>query len=552
MCMSVLPDVGYLISAIQQCRKSKSLEGARCLYKTTCSHGLDSEGYVGNFVVQMLAECGCVVSAEQVLRRLGIQNEHSWTSLILGCIDNGQAHLVFNLYKRMKQINVFPSAYTYMALLKACNQLQDVERGKEVHAEIMQNAGERDIYVDNSLIDMYAKCGFLPKAREVFDQLHVRDVVSWTALIGGYAEHGLGELALECFQSMKEEEIFPNDLTLVCVLKACGSIGALEEGREIGREVMRKGLQVNTALSNTLIDMYAKCGALSEAQEVFDKLSGRNLVSWNVLIAGYAEHGPIYEALKCFEKMKAEGINPDGMTWTSLIAGFSEHGPPHEALDLYELMQQEGIHPDAVAYASVLKACSNVRAIDKGQELHKEIIMKNFDSDLFVSNNLIEMYMQSGTLEEVQNVFNNLENRDTCVWNSLIKACAVNQEGMLAVHYFEDMREQGFRPDIVTFTCLLTACSHAQMVDEGKKYFMLMRDLYGIVPTVDHYTTIVDLLARVGRMVEAEKFLLEVVPSCLHDEGMWAALLTACKAYGELEGGERCYKSVSKKCLSCP
>ncbi|KAI5065697.1 hypothetical protein GOP47_0020392 [Adiantum capillus-veneris] len=551
MRMCILPDVGNLIDTLQRCRKSKSLECARRLYETACCHGLDSESSVGNFVVQMLAECGYIASAEQVLQRLDFQNEHSWTALILGCIDHGRSHHAFDLYQRMKQSNVSPSAYTFMALIKACIQLQDAERGRVVHADIMQNAGVRDGYIDNALIDMYVKCGLLPKAREVFDELSVRDVVSWTALIGGYAEHGPGELALQCFQMMKEEGIFPNDLTLVCVLKSCGSIGALVEGRDIGREIMDKGLQGNTILSNSLVDMYAKCGALPEAQEVFDNLLVRNLVSWNVLIAGYAEHGPIYQALKCFEKMRAEGITPDGMSWTSLIAGFSEHGPAHEALALYEWMQREGILPDAVAYASVLKACSNAGATDKGRELHQEIVSKNYDSDLFISNNLIEMYAQSGTLEDAQNVFNKLEKRDICVWNSLIKACAVNQEGMLAVHYFEDMQRQGAKPDIVTFTCLLTACSHARMVDEGKKYFMLMRDLYRLVPTIDHYTTIVDLLARAGRMFEAEKFLLEVVPRSLHDEGMWAALLTACKAYGEVEVGERCYKWLSQKNPEC-
>ncbi|KAH7277279.1 hypothetical protein KP509_39G043700 [Ceratopteris richardii] len=207
-------------------------------------------------------------------------------------------------------------------------------------------------------------------------------------------------------------------------------------------------------------------------------------------------------------------------------------------------MQQEGILPDAVTYASILKACSNTGAINKGKELHKDLVCMDYINDLFVSNNLIEMYAQGGNLLDVQKVFNMLAVRNICTWNSVIKACAIHQEGRLAMHYFEGMQEQAVKPDVVTFTCLLTACNRSQLVAEGKKYLLMMRDQYGITPVIDHYTSLIDLLARLGHLNEAEK-LLEAVPMSMHDEGMWAALLTACKTHGELDVGERCFHQLA-------
>ncbi|MCO5573571.1 hypothetical protein L7F22_027343 [Adiantum nelumboides] len=186
---------------------------------------------------------------------------------------------------------------------------------------------------------MYAKCGSLVEAREVFDVLPVRNVVTWTALIGGYSQNNQGDQALHYFEQMRHAGVAPNAVTYACTLKACGSLKRIKLGEELHREVEQEGiLQSNQYVGNALVDMYAKCGMLAKARSVFAKLASRNRVSWNALIAGHVEQERGEEALSCFEQM-----------------------------------QQQGIPPDVITYTCVLKACASIGAIDEGMKVHDDL-----------------------------------------------------------------------------------------------------------------------------------------------------------------------------------
>eukprot|EP00250_Pteridium_aquilinum_P013618 c21461_g1_i1 orf=1-507(-) len=167
---------------------------------------------------------------------------------------------------------------------------------------------------------MYAKCGSLTRAQEAFDGLPLRDIVSWTILMAGYNDHGCGEKALECFDRMQHEGILPNAFAMACSLKACGSILALDKGREIHTEIERWGLlERDVFVGSSLIDMYTKCGFLGTAQVVFNRLPVRNVVSWTVLIGGYTDFGYGVEALECFKRMQLEGVSPNAATFVCVL-----------------------------------------------------------------------------------------------------------------------------------------------------------------------------------------------------------------------------------------
>jgi pentatricopeptide repeat protein len=203
--------------------------------------------------------------------------------------------------------------------------------GKEMHAEIgKRRSMKHSLLVGNALIDMYAKCGLLVEAREVFDVLRARDVISWTSLISGYVQQDRGEEAIECFEKMKEEKVrdaLPNDVTFACVLKACGINGGLGKGKAIHSEVEQKGLvRTSQLVGNSLVDMYAKCGVLESAREVFESLVARDLVSWTVLITGYAQVGAITEVFLAFDRMIDEGTKPNAITFVSMLNACSQSG----------------------------------------------------------------------------------------------------------------------------------------------------------------------------------------------------------------------------------
>lgn len=704
--MDLLPSIEEVTWLLHKCRKKKSLIYAKHAHTQICCHGLDSVGAVENYIMPMFVDCGCMSNACRIFHRSTHTNEYSWTALILGFILCGHMLLAFDVHARMEECGIPPSTHTVLALLKACIKLSDVQKGQEMHIEIIQWGFEQDTAVSSSIIDMYAKCGclleasyvlaalpardvvswtaliggyafhgygqeafdefakmqfegiapnavtfacllkawdnnsatnnvgefllklkgtgferdplvgntlvgmyaklgFLSEARDVFDKLQNQDVVSWNAFISGLVEHGAAAEAMTYFAEMPKSNVFPNATTFTCICKACGSLGAIEEGQHIHMEIIKCGLGEDYFVGNSLSYMYAKCDLLLEAVEVFNKLQVKDVVSWTALIAGYAKHGSGLEGLKCFEQMKLEGIHPNAFTftsvlractvmealesgraihkeiqwkgfadnvhvgnaligmyakcgslleaqyvlnqlpkrdilsWNTLISGYAEHGPVQEALKCFEEMQADGFQVDAISLSFALKACGTLGAIERGQKIHARLAEGVFAVDPWVGNSLINMYAKCGSLSESQEIFDKLPVRDVVVWSSMIQAFGMNHEGRKAIQCFEDMQKQGVQANGVTFTCLLSACSHASLAVEGDRYFKAMRQDFGIAPTIEHYNCMIDLLARSGHLFEAEK-LCELVG--LFSEGALSALLTASRTCGETELGLRFFQ----------
>lgn len=605
--MNELPSVEDFLCVLQKCRSRKNLKYAKRAYAHACNNQLEHHDAVGNYVVPMFVECGSVPDAQRVFDRLINRNEHSWTSLIFGYTQHGDLQHAFTLHHQMIEEKVHPSNHTYVSLLKACSQLRDLNKGQAIHATVALRGSEQDLFVGSTLISMYLECGSLMEAQEIFDKLPSRDVVTWNALMSGYAEHGLGQEAIACFEKMLSESVFPSASTLTCILKACGSVEAVDIGRSIHLGIASELLKRDVSVGNALVDMYAKCGSLAEAQKVFEKLPVRDVVSWTSLIAGYAEHGDGNEALECFDRMHYENVSPNAFTfvctlkaccivgdmekgqeihieitqrgsegdihvgntlidmyskhglvleaqkvsdklpvrdivsWTTLITGYTELGCGEEVLDCLEQMQCECISPDAIMFACALKACSSAGAIDKCRNVHISIVSAGFDVVSFVGNSIISTYARFGLLSEAQAIFDMLPTRDAVAWSAMINGCGMNHNGRMAIQCFEDMQQQNVKPDDVTFTCLLTACSHAGLVYQGQEYFRLEREMYGLVPTEEHFACMVDLLSRSGHLYEAEAFLTQL---CSPSQEMWGSLFTSCKTYGELDLGRRCFEEL--------
>ncbi|MCO5606079.1 hypothetical protein L7F22_060266 [Adiantum nelumboides] len=232
---------------------------------------------------------------------------------------------------------------------------------------------KNNVFVGTALVNLYAKCGALRTAQELFDKLHVRNEVSWTALLAGYAEYGFFKEAFSCFEQMQGEGIHPNAITFSSILKACANSRNLEKGQELHNLVLRDHLLADhIEVGNALVDMYAKCGAMQKAQEVFDELPTRDVVSWNALITGYTQNGHGEEALSCFEQI-----------------------------------QEVGFSPNAVTCICILKACGSIRASDRGEAIHalitREQLLKTCSK---VANALVDMYVKCGALEKAKDVLN--------------------------------------------------------------------------------------------------------------------------------------------------
>ncbi|KAH7353028.1 hypothetical protein KP509_19G075900 [Ceratopteris richardii] len=331
---------------------------------------------LGNALVDMYAKCGDFSKAQDVLQNLPFRDVVSWSALIAGYAKEGQAEQALKCFHRMQHEGIRPNAVTYACILKAYAALGALHEGEKIHdvvknQELLQN----NVELGTALVDMYAKCGALSKAKCVFDSLLHRDVVCWNALIVGYTHDGQGEQALDCFKRMKHDGITPNATTYACILKACASIGACDEGQKIHDEIERQGLlEVDIMVGNALVDMYAKCGKLSKAQEVLHQLPFRDVVSWNALITGFAQGGLGEQALSCFEKMQSEGISPDAVSFLCILNVCSHLGLVDKGYEYFVNMTTKyGIIPNSECFTCIIDLFGRAGHLEKAVQLIQEM-----------------------------------------------------------------------------------------------------------------------------------------------------------------------------------
>jgi pentatricopeptide repeat protein len=382
-----------------------------------------------------------------------------------------------------------------MCVLKACGIAGSVEIGEEMDAEMRKRGllQSNDILV-TALVDMYFKCGAIEKARELFDQFPSPNVISWSAMINGYAQHGLGHEALRCFKCMQDAGVCPNAVTYLCTLKACGIVRSLEVGQNIDAEIRRQRLlEKDVVLGNALVDMYAKCGALGKAREVFDELPVHSAVAWSSLMTGYAQLGLGDEALKCFREMG------DG-----------------------------GVALDAVTYTCILKACGKAGSLGIGEGIGSEVRKQGLaENDAVLGTALVDMYIKCGALERAGEAFEHLRERNVVTWSALIAGHSQLGRANAAMSLYKRMRSEGVVPNSITFVVLLTACAHAGLVKEGENLFDEMSVAHRIQPTPEHYTCMIELACRAARFDKVNELLANVSHSCQHLP-LFVAILDAC------------------------
>ncbi|KAJ7542948.1 hypothetical protein O6H91_01G084700 [Diphasiastrum complanatum] len=604
------PPINAFVHLLKGCAKWKALVEGKRVHALIVLGGLDSGIFLGKTLVEMYAKCGSVLDARKVFNAMPEHNVFSWTAIISAYGDHGQGEEAITLFQQMQQTGIAPDKVAFAVVLKACARIAALEHGKQLHSVIIQHGFESDVVIGNTLIDMYARCGCIDHARQVFNKMSEQDVVSWSAMIAGYAQNGLCKEALALYEQMKQESVQPNNVTYVILLKVCARIVALEQGRQLHSDIIRSGFETDVIVGNTLVDMYVKCGSIELARQAFNKMSERDVVSWSTMTAGYAHNGLGKEALALYEQMKQEGVHPDDVTyvvllkafasiaaleqgkqlhsqiikrgfesnvivgsalvhmyakcgsmehacpvfnkmhkrgvvsWTEMISGYAQQGLAKEALALYEQMMQEGVQPDVVTYVVLLKACARIADLEKGKQLHSHIIKSDFESDMMVCSALVDMYAKCGCIENARQVFNNIHNRDVVSWTAMIAGYAQQGLGKEALTLLEQMQREGTKPDGITYVTVLSACSHSGLADEGRHIFDSMCKDHGVIPTMDHYACMIDLLCRAGCLTDAEDFInnMPIQPNAV----VWRTLLAAARNHGHAEIGRRAFDHVLK------
>jgi pentatricopeptide repeat protein len=503
---------------LKACGNTQSLDKGRQIHEFVANQGLlEKDIMVGNAVIDMYVKCGELARAQQVLDGLHIRDIVSWSAMISGYAQQGQGHEALNCFERMQTEGLSPNMITFICCLRACGFLGDAQKGQEIHRAIMQKGLlGADVMLGNALVDMYAKCGKMSKAQQVLEELPVRDVDTWAAIIAGYAQQEEYQEALGSLEKMRGEGISPNASIFTCILKICGAIGDIDKGEEIHSEVASRGLlKKDIVLGTSMVDMYARCGFLSKAQQVLGSLHGRDVVSWNALLSAYAQEGQSQEALKCFESMQFEGVRPNAITFTC-----------------------------------ILKVCASIGAIDKGKQIHELIVHSGLlKTDIILGNTLVDMYAKCGLLDKAQKLHKELPVRSVVSWSAIIVGYANQGQGQEAFDCFKQMKKDGFNPDGVTILSLLSACGHSGLLDEAQVLFGNMVQEYGITPSVDHQTCMVVALGSAGYFDKAVS-VIKAMPYSDYLQ-VWVVLLGTCKKWGNVKLGMLAFDQAIQLDCSC-
>ncbi|KAH7290147.1 hypothetical protein KP509_30G033800 [Ceratopteris richardii] len=458
--------------------------------------GLLNEDLVGNTLVDICAGGGAFAMAHQVIRNMHECNEYSWNALIAGYIKHGYGKEAMKCFEHMQLEGIIPSATTWLLSMKACSITGAWLMGKQFHAQMVGiGLFETDIRIGGSLINMYGLCGLPSLAQQVFNELPVRDNVSWTSLMAAYAKHGDQKEVYQCLEKIQLESLPLTPFTSVWYLKLCATAKALMKGQDLHHSVIKCGLHLDPYVCSSLINMYNKCGSIIKAQEVFNKSIDRNLISW-----------------------------------TSLLNGFTEHSCEEEVHKCYEQMQHEGILPNDVTLLCCIKACGNSGNIEWGNKLHVEVEKKGLLERSFVGNSLVSMYAKCHTLSAARQVFDSLPIQDVVSWNALMTGYVERGEIENIFCLFNEMLESGVQPNGITFLVVLTACAHMGQFQKGETLFQSMNNRYGILPTIEHHTCIIDFLSRTGD-IDKGLAMIKLLPG-LPDSAVWRSVLGACKFSG--------------------
>ncbi|KAK4263320.1 hypothetical protein QN277_028750 [Acacia crassicarpa] len=383
-------------------------------------------------------------------------------------------------------------------LIQLCAKTQSLMEGSSCHAQTIRIGFEIDILTSNMLINMYSKCGLVDNAFRKFSEMPEKSLVSWNTMIGSLTRNGEELQALTLFIKMQREGTSCNEFSISSVLCACSTKCAIVECIQLHGFAIKASIDSNVFVGTALIDVYAKCSSIKDANQVFQNMTERSHV-----------------------------------TWSSMLAGYVQNGLHEEALLLFHSHQLMGLEPDQFIISSVISACAGLSTLIEGKQVHAMSSKLGFDSNTYIVASLIDMYAKCGCIKEAYLVFQCVEKRSIVLWNAMITGFARHACALESMILFEKLQQIGFLPDDVTYLSVLNSCSHMGLHKEGRKYLNLMVRQHNHSPNVIHYSCMVDILGRAGLVHDAYE-LMERMPFDA-TTSMWGSLLASCRKCGDIE-----------------
>ncbi|KAG5516415.1 hypothetical protein RHGRI_037206 [Rhododendron griersonianum] len=397
--------IGSLVSAIA---RQGDLELGQLVHAWMLTAGFELDAHVETSLIALYSKCGKVDNAFRMFERTPNKDVIRWTAMISGLVQNKCADKALTLFQKMLLSDIMPSSATITSALAACGQLGSLSLGTSIHAYMLRQRMPFDITGQNSLVTMYVKCNRLVQSHIVFDTMEERDVVSWNAIVAGYAQNGNLYQSLSLFNEMRRTLQQPNSLTVVSLLQACALIGALHQGKWVHNFVLRSFLGSCNMIDSALVDMYCKCGDLDTARKCFDQMSYHDLVPWSTMIAGYGSHGKGDMALEIYNQFLLTGLEPNHVIFLSVLSACNHNGLVNQGLNLFYSMREDfRIEPKLEHLSCIVDLLSRAGRVEQAYDFYKEMFP---EPEIGVLGILLDACRMSGSLE-----LGNIIARDICM-----------------------------------------------------------------------------------------------------------------------------------------
>lgn len=427
---------------LQQVAKLSASYEFSISHSKSLKRGTLTDIYTANRILTGYAKCSDINAAYKLFEEISHKDIVSWNSLISGFINHGELNTAWFLLRSMRKDGISIDEYTFGSILKGVAYNESLDYGQQVHTLIIKMGFEGNIYSGSALLDMYAKCERVDDSRKVFECMPERNIISWNALISGYAQFGDRQTTFRLLDHMDKESMRLDDGTFSPILTLLDDPKYYRLVLQIRAKIIKNGLESNTTCCNATITAYSECGSIEDAKKVFnDSVGVRDLVTWNSMLAAYIVHNKGELAIRLFIEMQELGFKPDIYTYTSIISS------------IFEEMHQ-----------------------NQGKSFHGFVIKRGFESSIPVANSLISMYVKSNGkfMEEAITIFETMEVKDRVSWNSIIKGFSQNGFSESALNYFRQMQLKNLVIDQFTFSAVLRSCSDLATLQLGQQIHLLV------------------------------------------------------------------------------
>ncbi|XP_052154929.1 pentatricopeptide repeat-containing protein At5g39680-like [Oryza glaberrima] len=457
-----------------------------------------------NNLIALYVKCGRLGLARQVFDAMPSRNPVSGNLLMSGYASSGRHRDALAL---LRVADFGLNEYVLSSAVAATAHVRSYDMGRQCHGYAIKAGLAEHPYVCNAVLHMYCQCAHMDEAVKVFDNVSSFNVFAFNSMINGFLDRGQMDGSTSIVRSMVRNVGQWDHVSYVAVLGHCASTKEVVLGSQVHTQALKRRLELNVYVGSALVDMYGKCDFPHEANRVFEVLPEKNIVSWTAIMTAYTQN-------ELFE----------------------------DALQLFLDMEMEGVRPNEFTYAVALNSCAGLASLKNGNALGACTMKTGHWGLLPVCNALMNMYSKSGSVEDARRVFLSMPCRDVVSWNSIIIGYAHHGRAREAMEAFHDMLFAEEVPSYVTFIGVLSACAQLGLVDEGFYYLNIMMKEVGVKPGKEHYTCMVGLLCRVGRLDEAERF---IESNCIGtDVVAWRSLLSSCQVYRNYGLGHRVAEQI--------